>query len=659
MISKRFHKTILSLAVGILLSGSAGADVTLPRLLSENMVLQRDAKIHIWGWAAPGEAVNVEFAGQAKTTKADKDGNWQVYLEPMRAGGPYDLVVTGKNRIVVKDVLVGEVWVCSGQSNMQMALSGADKGQEEAAEANYPNIRLFTVGRFCAARPRKDVMGKWVVCRPHTARSFSAVAYFFGRKLHRDLNVPIGLICSSWGGTYIKGWMDWNEYLALHNLKSVKAFKKDVWDVPEARKHYLSELETWEQTAYTRDPGNKGYDLGWARPTFDATGWKPIQLPCPMEKAMGKDVDGVFWFRRTIDLPSNWANKELILRLGAIDDNDVTYFNNVKVGETGGNYSPAWSDLREYRIPAKLVRPGRNVIAVRVVDLWLGGGIVGDEKDLCLLQAEDQQQSISLTGDWLYHIEFQTEARPKQFNPYTDLCRTPGSLYNGMIAPLTGMTIRGAIWYQGENDAGLPWEYRRQLTAMIRNWRKSWNQGDFPFLIVQLPNYMEVQSDPNEKSSWAMLREAQLQTLQEPNTGLAVTIDLGHVTNIHPGNKKDVGERLALCALGKVYGKSSLVHSGPMYKSMKVEGNKIRLSFDFADGGLVARGGGGLKGFAIAGEDGNFVWADAKIDGQTVLVWSPKIPHPKAVRYAWADNPVCNLYNKAGLPACPFRDTLK
>ncbi|MBN1553335.1 MAG: 9-O-acetylesterase [Phycisphaerae bacterium] len=654
MISKKCHTGILFLAVGFL-PWSAGADVTLPSLLSDNMVLQRDAKAHLWGWAEPDESVTVECNGQTQTTKANSAGDWQVFLEPMAAGGPYDLIVTGKNRIVVKNVLVGEVWVCGGQSNMQMTLRSSADGAREASEASFPKIRLFKVGQFCAAKSRKNALGRWVACSPQTAGSFSAAAYFFGRKLHRDLDVPIGLIESDWGGTYIKGWMDRDDYLALDDLKSVKTFRKDVWDVPEARKQYLAKLEDWERSAYVRDPGNQGYDQGWAQPTFDASGWKPVDLPRMMESVLGKDVDGAFWFRRTLDLPSDWAKKDLVLRLGAIDDNDVTYFNNEKVGETGGDGSAAWDVLREYRIPAKLVRAGRNVIAVRVFDQWLDGGFGGEKRDLCLFQAKDEQQSISLAGEWLYHVEFQQEARPRECSPHTNLCRTPGALYHGMIAPLTGMTIRGAIWYQGENDAGLPWEYRRQLTAMIRNWRRAWNQGDFPFLIVQLPNFKAVQEDPDARSAWAELREAQRQTLAEPNTGMAVTIDVGEVDNIHPANKRDVGERLAMCALGKVYGRSSLVYSGPVYQSMKVEGDKIRLTFDFADGGLIARDGGDLKGFAVAGEDGKFVWADAKIDGETVLVWSDKLSRPTAVRYAWADNPVCNLYNQAGLPAGPFR----
>jgi len=374
-----------------------------------------------------------------------------------------------------------------------------------------------------------------------------------------------------------------------------------------------------------------------------------------MESALGKDLDGAFWFRRQVDIPADWAGKDMILRLGPIDDADVTYINNVPVGQTGSKISPAWSTFREYRISGNLVKAGQNVIAVRVFDLWLDGGFCGKKENMVLCQAQNKERSIPLAGPWLYRIEFSVDARPKETGMNTSICSYPGVLYNGMIAPLTPMAVRGAIWYQGEANAGrITWEYRTILTTLVQNWRRAWNQGDFPFVIAQLANFGQPNAEPGE-SGWARVRDEQLKTAQTlKNTGLAVTIDIGDAMNIHPANKQDVGKRLALWALANTYGQKNLVYSGPLYKAMKIEGGKIRLAFDHIGGGLVAKSDK-LTGFAIAGENKIFVWANAGIEDNQVVVWSDKVIKPVAIRYAWADNPVCNLYNKADLPASPFR----
>ncbi len=645
----------ISFLVVAFLGGSVLGDIKLPTLIGNDMVLQRDSKVRIWGWADPGEKVTVDIAGRRGNTITDTNGKWSLQLDPMKAGGPFEMTVRGKNTIVIKNILVGDIWVCSGQSNMQMSVLAAANSAQEIAGANYPGIRLFEVGNFCAGKPRTNVMGRWQECSPQSIPHFSAAGYFFGRKLHQDLKVPIGLINSVWGGTPAETWMSTADYLSLGNLPSVKNFKKDIWDNPKGRADLEKQMEGWERLAYADDPGNKGYDRGWAKLNVDTTGWKTIELPKTMESALGKDIDGVFWFRRQVDIPADWAGKDLVLRLGPIDDADITYFNNIPVGQTGNETSPAWSTFREYRIPGNLVKAGQNVIAVRVFDLWLDGGFCGKKEDMVLGQAQNKENYISLAGPWFYKIEFSVDERPKEMGMHTSLCSYPGVLYNGMIAPLTPMAIRGAIWYQGEANAGrIPWEYHALLTAMIQNWRRAWNQGDFPFLIVQLANFGQASAEPGE-SGWAGIRDAQLKTAQTmKNTGLAVAIDIGDAVNIHPVNKQDVGNRLALWALANVYGRN-VVFSGPIYKSLTMKNGKVQIQFEHTEGGLVAKGGKKLTGFAVAGADRKFVWAEAVIDGETVVVWSDKVKKPIVVRYAWADNPVCNLYNQAGLPASPFQ----
>ena len=444
----------------------AGADVRLPALMGSNMVLQQGMKVRVWGTADPGERVVVRIERQEKVAAAGARGAWQVMLDLLEAGGPFDMTIQGKNRITLRNVMAGEVWVCSGQSNMAWAVAWSANAQQEIAEANWPRLRLFSAQVKTARDPERDTKGQWVECSPKTVGGFSAVGYFFGRQLHKALGVPVGLIHSSVGGTPAEAW---TSMLAL-----------------------------------TSDP-----------------------------------------------------------------------------------------DFKE------------------IVARWSSG-----------------------PAQW----EFVT----------------PTYLYNGMIAPLTPYGIRGAIWYQGESNAGRAYQYRKLFPAMIQDWRRAWRQGDFPFLFVQLANFTEVQKEASAPSEWAELREAQRMTLALPNTAMAVTMDIGDASDIHPKNKQEVGWRLTQAALGTVYGRK-VAYSGPIYASMAVEAGKVRLRFTHADGGLKTDWLGKLRGFAIAGADKQFVWADAKIDGDTVLAWSDKVPNPAAVRYGWANNLACTLYNGAGLPASPFR----
>ncbi len=497
---------VFSLITVLVFSAVSHADVRLPSVISDNMVLQQGKDIPIWGWADAGEKVTVKFgtSSTAWGATADSDGKWMVKIDTGKAGGPYEMTIEGKNTLTIRNILVGEVWVCSGQSNMEFTVRQAKDSAAEIADANnYPTIRSFNVGKKVTYKPMYNCVGKWQVCSAQTAGGFTAVGYYFGRHLNKELNIPIGLIHTSWGGTPAESWMS-RDYL-----------EKDPNFVPI--------LTRYDKTA--------------------------------------ADI------------------------------------NNVKA-----KYK---EDTRKYN---------------------------------------EAVQKLKAEGKPL-------PPRPEEpIGP--GHAYSPTGLYNGMIVPILPYGIRGAIWYQGESNAWRAYQYRTLFPAMIKNWRDAWGEGNFPFYFVQLANWQQVNPEPGD-SDWAELREAQLMTLSVPNTGMAVTVDIGEANDIHPKNKQDVGKRLALWALAKTYGKD-IVYSGPIYKMMSIEGNKAILSFDNAGSGLMAKGDS-LKGFAIAGADKKFVWADAKIEGNKVIVTSDKVPQPAAVRYAWAINPICNLYNKEGLPATPFR----
>jgi len=658
------------LVLGICSLPSAMGEIKLPALIADHMVLQRDTKVRIWGWSEPEEKVIVRFNGQQTLTTGAPDGTWSVTLKPMRAGGPYDMTISGRNTIKIKDVLVGEVWVASGQSNMEMLVVSSANFNKESAAADYPEIRHFTVTKRPIGAPTDLAFGQWVVCQPNTVGSFSGVGYFFARFLHQELNVPVGIINSSWGGTPAETWTPLAALKAEKiNVGLVDQYEKTLPKYAEAKKEYeakLAERERLLKEGKLRerhlDEGNKGFDLGWAKADFKTADWKPIDLPGSVDNML--DGDGAIWVRRTIDIPAEWAGHELALNLGTVDDYDVAYWNGVKIGETNAKTNPNdwWIHSRTYIIPGKLVTAGSAVVAVRIFDDFGNGGITSAPEKMFLEDTATKKQ-IPLAGSWCCKVETSlspallASAMSLAFGP--DNPNAPGTLYNGMIYPLRNYKVRGAIWYQGESNAGLYGEYTKLLSTMIDQWRKTWNNPDLAFGIVQLANFMAVQPDANVDSAWAHLRDTQREVSQTvPGTGLALAIDIGDAGNIHPTNKQEVGRRLGLWAMAKVYGKKDVVYSGPMYKSMKVEGDKIRLAFDHLGGGLVAKGDK-LTGFAIAGADGKYVWADAKIDGDTVVVSANAVKTPVSVRYAWADNPICNLYNKAGLPAVPFQTVSK
>ncbi|MCW8133672.1 MAG: 9-O-acetylesterase [Planctomycetota bacterium] len=618
------------------------------------MVVQRGIKVPVWGWAEAGTKITVKLGEQSAEATADEKGAWKAELPAMEAGGPFELTVTGKETKTLKNVMVGDVWVCSGQSNMEWGLWGIKNSKEEIAAAKFPNIRLFAVQKTISATPKDDpATGGWVECGPGTVTGFSAVGYFFGRHLHEQLKVPIGLIHTSWGGTVAEAWTSREALAKLEDFKPVmESIEKAEANLPELQKEYDAKLAEWKKAVEAADPGTKDAEKAWFKPETDAAAWKPLDLPSHWEKGGLPDFDGVVWFRREVEIPEAWASKELTLSLGPIDDADITWFNGTQVGATDG-----WNVARKYKVPGDLVKAGKNTLAVRVLDTGGPGGLYGKPEQLTLVPAGmADAKPVSLAGAWSFNPGMSLQEIPARPLPPASINNqnSPTALYNGMLAPVIPYGIKGAIWYQGESNAGRAFQYRTLFPAMIQDWRGRWGEGDFPFFFVQLANFMAAKPEPGE-SAWAELREAQRMTLSLPNTGMATIIDIGEAGDIHPKNKQDVGLRLALAARGVAYGEK-LVYSGPSYKSMAVEEGKIRLTFDHVGGGLEAKGGEPLKSFAIAGEDKVFVWADAKIDGETVVVSSAKVEKPVAVRYAWADNPEgCNLYNKDGLPASPFR----
>lgn len=505
---KMINYAILALFVFAMPSFTT-ADVKLPSVLGAKMVLQRDIPLNIWGWANPGEKVTVSIVGQTKSVTSDVKGNWKVKLDPIKAGGPFEMTVTGKNKIILSDILIGDVWICSGQSNMEMRVCHIKNAVNEVADAYHPNIRLFNIKNDIATEPSQDCKGEWDVCRPSTIGLFSAVGYFFGRELNNQLDIPIGLINSSWGGTVAEAWM-----------------------------------------------------------SMDSASWSPEYADCCKN-----------WEKAIKEKPADLIN---YYRIMSDYEEDIHHLLYAKKG-----------------LPKPYATP------------------------------------------------------PEEYKDTFWASSVPSWIYNRMISPLTPFGIKGAIWYQGESNAGRAYQYRNLFPALIKNWREKWGEGNFPFLFVQLTNFAQPADQPGE-SEWAELREAQTMTLSVPNTAMAVTIDIGEADDVHPRNKQDVGKRLALGALKTVYGKD-IVASGPIYKSMQIKDGKVYISFDSIGSGLVTSNGDPLKGFAIAGKDKKFIWANASIEGDKVVVWSADITEPASVRYGWANNPVCNLFNKEGLPASPFR----
>lgn len=653
-------KIIISLVITILLFScqlqQPATNVEPAKLFTDHMVLQRELSVNIWGSADPNGILNIEFNGQNHTTVSDQDGNWKVTLNPMDAGGPYEMKIVGKDTITLNDILIGEVWIGSGQSNMEMPVAGWGQVmnyEQEIAGANYPNIRLFHVYHAIGLQPEKSIpTDGWKVCTPENIPQFSSTEYFFGRDLFKELNVPIGLIHSSWGGTIIEAWMssqalkDFPEYQKqIEQLKKISKRYEEKYKGQKIESMFAAMMKERDKEINEKERGMNDPVAKWSEVDIDMSQWKTMQLPDLWENQGLPGLDGIVWFRKEVELPKTWAGKDLTLHISAVDDIDSTFFNGVFIGTHN-----VYNEPRVYSIPKNLVKTGKNVIAVKVRDDQGGGGIWADPKLLKI--SLNESKSISLVGEWYYRVGLDyNELENLGINPNNP--NYPTLLSNAMIEPLIPVAFRGVIWYQGESNAGAAYKYRSLFPALIEDWRQRWGEGDFPFLFVQLANYKEVKKQP-EDDDWAELREAQLMTLSESNTGMAVTIDIGDAVDIHPKNKQEVGRRLALNALEIAYDKD-VVFSGPIYKSMRIDGDKIELTFDHIADGLKISKGKVLKGFSITGADKQFKWAKAKIEGDKVVVWNPDIKEPIAVRYAWASNPVCNLANSADLPASPFR----
>ncbi|WP_276480235.1 sialate O-acetylesterase [Paraflavitalea pollutisoli] len=627
-------------------TGISQANVSLPRIFNDNMVLQRNKPIPVWGWAAPNEKVTVQFNQQTKTTKADKTGQWKVVLDAEQAGGPWQLAVKGKNALAISNVMVGEVWICSGQSNMEWTVTNSNNKDQEIANAQFPQIRHIKIPNTTSATPQKDLPGgSWEVCSPQTVGNFTAVGYFFARELFQRLNVPIGLINTSWGGTMVETWASREAFERNEEFKNLfgnSNFAQLENNLQQQASKVIQKIEAQQ------GPVKPGMNTStWKNADLDDAGWATMQLPALWETRGLENVDGVLWFRKTVNLTEPQAGKAGTLELAQIDDIDETFVNGVRVGGTA-----QYDALRKYTIPAGVLKAGKNSIAVKVTDGGGGGGIYGDAAGMKLTV---DQTSQSLAGNWQYRVESMHTNNTVAPNSY------PTLLYNTMVNPIIPYAIQGAIWYQGETNAGRAYQYRKAFPLMINDWRQRWNQGDFPFYFVQLASFNAGNGNTQQGSTWAELREAQTKTLSLPNTGMAVTIDIGESKDIHPRNKQDVGKRLAAIALHEQY-KQTGEWSGPLYQSMQVKDNKIELTFDHAATGFQVKDKYGyIKGFEIAGADKKFHFAQALVVGGKLLVWSEQVAAPVAVRYAWADDmPEANLYNKEGFPAVPFRtDTWK
>ena len=629
----------------------------LPQIISSGMVLQQNKELRIWGWAPAGERIKVKFKQQKFVTIADEKSEWVVTIPPQKAGGPYTLMVSGAgSELSIDDIMIGEVWICSGQSNMELPVTRVKDGYEkEIAEAKNDHIRQFKIETAYEFREERADLdrGHWVSADPDSVLDFSAAAYFFARKLYDCYQVPIGLVNAAVGGSPIEAWLS-ESVLENYPQKLKEASKyTDIEKIKKIQEAEQRQIDSWYQQLSFKDSGLKDGVACWAQPDLDTADWSTINMPSYFSDEGLEDFKGVIWLRKKIYLSEEFhellLEKKALrfrLQLGTIIDSDTAYINGQKVGETEYRYPP-----RKYNFSGNLLHPGKNTIAVRVI--CSKGGIGGFIKDKPY-QLELEDRVIDLEGSWKYRVGARVqEPEPKE----TFFEWLPMGLFKGMISPLTNYKIRGVIWYQGESNVGQADEYKELFPALIEDWRQKWQQESFPFLYVQLPNYGLAESE-GTASGWARLREAQLQALTVPQTAMVVAIDLGEWNELHPGNKKDIGERLALAARSNVYGEE-ITCSGPLYRSLQIKGSKVIIEFNHVNGGLTLRGGDEPRGFTVAGPDGDFVPAKAKILEEKVVVWHEDISQPEHVRYAWADNPEeANLYNQAGLPASPFRVSL-
>lgn len=617
----------------------------LSPLISHGMVLQRKSPVIIWGQAKPLTSVRLNFLDSNYEVTSDGKGYWEVTLDKLDHGGPYNMHISTEDgdKLIINDILIGDVWVLGGQSNMQTQIARTlDLFEDEVKDANCNEIRRFSVPeKYDFHGPIDELSaGEWTEVNPESIYDFSAVGYFFAKKIYEEYKIPIGLIHAAIGGTPAEAWVSEETLMRFDRFQEeIKSNKDDAY-IKDIQDKETADSNSWYSDLYQKDPGINGSETEWFKDECEDSDWKQIDLPRRFTATELEEHKGSLWLRKEIMVPEELAGKESKLFLGTLVDADDTYLNGEEIGNTGYLYPP-----RRYNIRQGLLKPGKNIITVRLIITSNIGAFVTDMP--YFLQVGDKK--IPVSGTWRYKVGASMEVQKST----TFFQYKPTGVYNAMIYPLRRYSIKGVLWYQGESNAGHPHDYKELFEAVISDWRKTWNQGDFPFLYVQLANFCPWREEP-EVSGWARIRDEQRKTLEVPNTGMAVTIDVGMYNDLHPWDKKTVGERLALWAENMVYG-GSIVSSGPIYDHYEIEEDKIRLHFNHIGSGLQSKDGEELQTFEICGKDKVFKEAKAAIDGETVLVQSQEVKDPTAVRYGWADNPEeANLYNKEGLPASPF-----
>ena len=640
---------LLCLFFVIVISLQTKANIVLPRFVSKGMVLQRDIAIPIWGWAEAGEKVEVIFKNKHYTTVTGLDKKWKINLAQSHAGGPFTLVLKGNNTIIIEDILIGDVWFCSGQSNMEYELyKAAERYPNEIATSANSQIRHFLVKRNIDFKTSNNIESEkgWEYSNPSTVLNFSAIAYFFARKLFDKYQVPIGLINCSYGGTPAEAWMNEIALDSFPEYKKRALLFKDKLIVDSISEFDKKYVDQWTSNVADLDLGDKEK---WFQNTTSMKDWNNIIIPSFwQEKALPKVEAGIVWFKKNIFIPEKYAGRKAVLRIGNLIMKDVTYWNAVKVGTTSNKYAP-----RKYSIDANLVQKGENIITVKLLSESGDAGFIKDKP--YLLEIGDTL--ISLEGEW--HYKLSVDTKPLLRNDVTRFQNEASAMYHGMLEPLVGYGIKGVIWYQGESNVSKANEYYTLFPTLINSWRKEWNLGEFPFLYVQLANINQPKEIPYE-SKLANLQNAQSKTLQLPNTGMAVVNDIGEWNDVHPMNKLTAAHRLYLTALKVAYKEKNIVYSGPTVAKTELCKDSILITFTNTGAGLIAKDSEELHYFQIADESKKFVWAKASIRENKVVVWSAKILKPQWVRYAWADNPKgANLYNQEGLPASCFSERVK
>ncbi len=616
--------------------------VRLPKLVSDGMILQREAPVNIWGWAFPGEKVRLNFNGRTFETITTADGKWKIVLPAQKAGGPFEMEITASNAIKLKNILFGDVWLCSGQSNMELPMSRvAVLYGKEIENCTNPNIRLFQIPvRWNYNNLQEDISGgKWEEADPQNILKYTAVGYFFARDLYEKYKVPVGIIQCAAGGSSAESWISEESLKAIPEQYQIARQLSDTTYMRNLLASEKASQAKWFGELRKNDLGRKS--VPWFNTSLNDSSWATFQLPSSFAEANMDFNNGVVWFRKQIDLPENCSGKSALLELGRIVDSDSVFVNGTLVGNVTYQYPP-----RRYNVAPGILKAGKNNITVKVISQSGNGAFIKDKP----YQLNVDGQTFDLKGVWKYNIGAKCGPCPSS----TFFPEKPLGLYNAMLYPLVNYTLKGMVWYQGESNTSRANEYKFALSTLIGEWRKLWRQGNLPFLFAQLPDFLEPKSEPSD-GNWATMRDQQLKTLSVPNTAMAVTIGLGEWNDIHPLRKKEVGQRLALAAEKLAYGDKKVVASGPTYQSMKIVGNKIELTFANCGSGLATNDGKQLKHFAIAGADKKLVWGKTEIKGNKITIWNDTITNPEVVRYAWADNPSgANLCNKEGLPASPF-----